>query len=348
MWGDGPIEYSESMRRLALTGMIALLLSSLWVLIQAAWTTAYAQRQTAAALDPAAWGADHVGQRVPEYIDSGECLFCHRADVGEAWAEDRHHLTIRDAAMEEPAMAALNGGPATRGVSAEVELLLGDGRQTRFLKRSPAYGKLELLSVRAHQGRGRRFLLADTEHPQWDAQTFGERCAGCHATGVDSRERTFSAISLDCYVCHGAAPLEHANDPQLMPLAKNRQDSPRVVASICGQCHLRGGKSRSTGLPYPHNFVAGDNLFRDFQVDFTKADDAGLNPADRHVLDNVRSIVLQGREGLTCLTCHDVHGQSTARHRALADEQYCWHCHEPGRPKSSVRPYEVHSDVCRY
>ena len=42
-----------------------------------------------------------------------------------------------------------------------------------------------------------------------------------------------------------------------------------MVTSICAQCHVRTGKSRSTGLPYPNNFVAGDNLFRDFQVDFS-------------------------------------------------------------------------------
>jgi hypothetical protein len=121
-----------------------------------------------------------------------------------------------------------------------------------------------------------------------------------------------------------------------------------VIASICGQCHLRGGKSRSTGLPYPNNFVGGDNLFRDFQVDWTKADDTRLNPGDRHVWSNTRDVVLDGRGEMTCLTCHDVHGRSTVRHRTLADEQYCGHCHEPGRPKSLVRQYEVHSEVCEY
>ncbi|MBI3465399.1 MAG: hypothetical protein HY000_20440 [Planctomycetes bacterium] len=328
--------------------MAALFLASLLVFAQAVCTDAYAQ-QNAPRLDPAGWGGDHVGQPVPEYIDSGECLFCHRLDVGEAWAKDRHNLTLRDAGPEEPALAALTADAAAREFASQVELLLGGGRQTRFLKRSAAYGKLELLSVRAHQGRGRRFLLSETDGPHWDAQAFGDRCAGCHATGVDSRERTFSAISLDCYVCHGAAPLEHANDAHLMPLAKKRNDPPRIVASICGQCHLRGGKSRSTGHPYPNNFVAGDNLFKDFQVDWAKADDPQLiNPGDRHVWRNIRSIAVDGREDMTCLTCHAVHGRSTARHRALADEQYCGHCHDPGRAKSFVRQYEAHSKLCEY
>jgi len=70
--------------------------------------------------------------------------------------------------------------------------------------------------------------------------------------------RTFSAFGHDCYVCHGAVDLNHTGDTRLMLLSKKRRDGPEVVASICAQCHLRGGKSKSTGLPYPNQFVAGD------------------------------------------------------------------------------------------
>jgi hypothetical protein len=34
------------------------------------------------AADPAAWGTNHVGQPVPEYVHGDECLFCHRFNVG--------------------------------------------------------------------------------------------------------------------------------------------------------------------------------------------------------------------------------------------------------------------------
>jgi hypothetical protein len=336
------------MRRVAFTLLLVLGAALLVTWLSPVWLPISEAQQPAAVLDPAAWGSDHVGRPLPEYIEGGECLFCHRADVGERWGKDRHNLTIRDAGPEEPTFVALAADANTRPMSAEVELVMGDGRQTRFLKRSPAYGKLELLSVHARPGRGKRALLTDVESPHWDARTFGDRCAGCHATGVDSTARIFSGISLDCYVCHGDAPLDHANNPQSMPLAMERGDPPRVIASICGQCHIRGGKSRSTGLPYADNFVAGDNLFRDLQVDWSQADDPQLNPSDRHVLDNIRGVVLHGREEMTCLTCHDVHGRSTVRHRQLDDQKYCGHCHQPGQPKSVVLRYEVHSGVCGY
>src|SRR2546428_629726 len=134
--------------------------------------------------------------------------------------------------------------------------------------------------------------------------------AGCHTTGVETATKTFSAFGHDCYACHGVVDLNHTGDTKLMLLSKKRRDALEVVTSICAQCHLRGGKSRSTGLPYPNQFVAGDNLFKDYLVNFALADDANLNAGDRHVYRNVRDVVVNGSE-TTCLSCHKVHGQST-------------------------------------
>src|SRR5262245_22809829 len=46
-------------------------------------------------LNPAAWGSDHVGRPVPEYITGDECLFCHRITIGPGWSRTRHQSTIR-------------------------------------------------------------------------------------------------------------------------------------------------------------------------------------------------------------------------------------------------------------
>jgi hypothetical protein len=220
-------------------------------------------------LDPAAWGSDHVGQPVPEYVDSGECLFCHKGEVGASWQTNKHNRTVRPAEAGDPGLAALAADPATKALAGDVQLVIGDTRAERFLKRSAAYGKLEMLSPFASFGRGKRARLEATDNPRWDSEVFALECAGCHTTGVDPESHAFSAPYLDCFACHGEAPAEHANDSKLMPLAKARKDSPAVVTSICGSCHIRFGKSKATGLPYPTNFVAGDNLFKDYEVDWT-------------------------------------------------------------------------------
>lgn len=306
-------------------------------------------------LDAAAWGDDHVGKPVPEFISGDECLFCHRQEVGSAWAMNRHARSLRAASGDEPAVLAIREHAGTREFGTDVTMLLGEKRRVRFLKASGEYGKLAVLSTswQPSQGEQRtsekvRGQVVDAEAPRWDIALFADSCAGCHATAVDPTTRAFASPSLDCFVCHGDATLEHSKDAALMPLAKSRRDPARVVTSICASCHLRGGKSKSIGRPYPNNFVAGDNLFRDFAVDLSDAAIAKLNPADRHVLENARDVVIIGKNDVTCLSCHEVHKQSSLKHRRVADSGICLNCHQPTGPKSARKPYQVHSARCRY
>jgi hypothetical protein len=298
-------------------------------------------------LDPAAWGSDHVNKPLPEYVTGGECLFCHRSDIGPAYATNRHHLTMREAEANSPAIVALKA--LSKELANETKFLLGGDHRQRFLKPSKDYGKADLLSVEWQPPHGDEpAKLLQTDNPRWDHKTFAEGCAGCHTTAVDTPTRAFGSPSLDCFTCHGDVSLEHTKDTKVMLLSKKRQDPTHVVTSICAQCHVRTGKSRSSGLPYPNNFVAGDNLFRDFQVDLSWEHLKSLNPADRHVLDNVREVVVAGKEDVTCLSCHEVHKQSSKKHRRLARTDYCTHCHN-ATGSMKIRPaYEVHSQTCGY
>lgn len=300
-----------------------------------------------APLDPAAWGSDHVGGHVPDYLTGDECLFCHRIDVGPGFASDPHNLTIRPIDEVPEAGRALRQDPATRDLADTVVYLLGGSRRGRFLRPTRAYGSLEILSTQWQPPEADRpGRLLDPDRPRWDAGTFGEACAGCHATGVESATRAFSAVSLDCYVCHGAVDPKHSKDTSLVHLSRARRDPPRVVTSICAQCHIRTGRSRSTGRPYPNTFVAGDNLFRDFEADLSAA--ARLHPVDRHVLENARDVAVRGDEAVTCLSCHDVHRRSTARHGRVARRDLCSVCHDAGGRQTTYRPEGRHSATCRY
>jgi nitrate/TMAO reductase-like tetraheme cytochrome c subunit len=130
-------------------------------------------------------------------------------------------------------------------------------------------------------------------------------------------------------------------------LSKKRRDDARVVASICAQCHLRESKSRSTGLPYPNNFVAGDNLFQDLEVDWARADDQNLNAGDRHVWRNARDVALYGDDSITCVSCHQVHANSSFKHRRVLRAPICAECHQ-GEGFKEIKKYEVHSPLCEY
>jgi predicted CXXCH cytochrome family protein len=300
-------------------------------------------------LDPAAWGSDHVGEHVPEYLTGDECLFCHRIDIGPGFAMNRHNRTIRPIDEGPAALKALETSPATKELASAVIYLMGGPRRQRFLKAAQAYGTLELLSTQWEPpGPDRPGKLLDVAASHWDSKTFGDSCAGCHTTAVESGTRAFSAVSLDCYVCHGAVDPKHSKDTKLVHLSKARHDPPRVLIAICAQCHVRTGRSKSTGLPYPNTFVAGDNLFRDFQVDLTDAATSRIGPGDRHVQENIRDVILRGDEAVTCLSCHDVHRQSSVKHHRVARRAVCLNCHDKSGDKTTFQAHDEHSALCRY
>jgi hypothetical protein len=300
----------------------------------------------------AEWG-DHVDAPLPDYVTGEECLFCHRDDWGNRWAKNYHQRTVRAVEADSPGMKALAADADTKSFVPDTAYLLGTRREIRFLKRSSDYGKFGLLSAAytpvAPGANSRRAhgKLTETKNGRWDEQKFAKSCAGCHTTAVDPQTHAFSAISLDCYACHGIVNLQHSKDTKLIAFGKGNPDPPRVQLANCAQCHLRTGKSKKSGLPYPTNFVVGDNLFRDFEVDLSDAALAQMNPGDRHVAQNVRE-VLAGKSTTTCVNCHDIHRQSSTKHRQVAEGATCVSCHAPGQPKSKVIKYDVHSSLCEY
>jgi predicted CXXCH cytochrome family protein len=288
-----------------------------------------------------------VGLPVPEYVHGDECLFCHRFNIGPGWQKNPHGATVRQVEDAPELKALLDAQPALAAIAPQIDYFLGSRGHVRFLHKE-GYGQFALLTTRAALNPdGKVWSWANLDKPAWEKDRFADGCAGCHSTAVDPETRQFTAFGLDCYVCHGVVSLEHTKDPSVIWLSKKHQNDASAVTSICAQCHLRGGRSKSTGLPYANNFVAGDNLFPDYRIDFAKADNPALNPGDRHVLQNVRDVVLNGG-ATTCLSCHRVHQQSTAKHRLVLSGPICVDCHNANGPKKAVKPYTVHSETCEY
>ncbi|MFN0124954.1 MAG: multiheme c-type cytochrome [Blastocatellia bacterium] len=302
-------------------------------------------------LDPKAWGANHVGKEVPEYVHGDECLFCHRNTIGAMWQKNPHGVAVRqpeDATDLRPLLKA----PELGAAAAAVEYFMGSRHRVRFLKKD-GYGRFAMLNTQAVMGAdGKAASWLEKDKPAWEKDKFANNCVGCHATGVDAKTKAFAAFGLDCYACHGDVNLEHSNDTTLIWLSKKRRNDAKAITSICAQCHLRGGKAASTGAPYPNTFIAGDNLFQDFEVDWSKADDEKLNPGDRHVYRNARDVVLYGKDSPTCITCHqvhvDTHAKSIARHKIPPRGPICFDCHNNETPIKGVKPYVVTSAVCEY
>ena len=249
-----------------------------------------------------------LSAQVPKYVTGDECLFCHRVKVADTWEKNPHARTVHPGDTGDPPFI-LGAHPPHRGL------------------RPDGYGKFDLLSA---------------DGKTWDKQAFALRCAGCHTTAVDPQTHAFSTSSLDCFTCHGIAPENHPNDTSLIWFSRKHSKDPKQIESICAQCHLRDGKSKSSGLPYPNHFVAGDDLFNDFHVDF-----ADLTKAGDHIVRNARDVVTNGSD-VTCIGCHKIHDDTSAKHRFVLTGPICLDCHNADGPKKVVKKYTVHSDLCEY
>src|SRR5262245_3296318 len=165
-------------------------------------------------VDPKAWGGNHVGKPIPEYIHGDECLFCHRNDIGPGWSKNTHGVTVRQR-EDAPELEEILKQPALSAFAPQVEYFMGSRRRVRLLKKS-GYGKLAILNTQAVMGADKHTQkLLDAEKPAWDKDRFANQCAGCHTTGVDAATKAYTAFGLDCYTCHGVVDLNHTHDTSL-------------------------------------------------------------------------------------------------------------------------------------
>lgn len=292
----------------------------------------------------------HIGRDLPDYVTGDECLFCHRNVVGSSWHLNAHQRTLQPRVMTPDIDRAIESTPELDPYAKQIQFVLGYQTQIRLLRKAPSYGQLELLTGSFEpdpDSESTPFKFHASQPLDWEPETFSQRCAGCHATAVDSRTQAFAATAIDCYACHGSVDLAHTNDPSLVYLAKKRNDSPALIAATCGQCHVRTGTSTASGLPYANNYVVGDDLFADFAVDWSPAALDTAPPRERHILENIRAI-REDNEETTCLSCHNIHRASGRRHRTVASSTYCHICHQPEAMTLTYDRRVKHHPLCGY
>src|SRR5262245_47983469 len=313
----GPMARDPNQSTLIRAGAIALIAAALLLTAQGRAGDKPGVQEKASSSHPGgATGAgerhDHVGKPLPDYMTGDQCLFCHRNVVGPTWEQEPHAWTIRPVGIP----------PAVGQLPPDATHIIGGPQHFRALKLI-GYGK---------------FAVLGADGKTWQPEVFATQYAGCHPTGVDPKSHAFSAFAFDCYACHGDLSTDHTTKPEIAWLGTKRPRQPKEIVAICGSCHLRGGRSASTGLPYPDNFVAGDDLFADFKVDLQREYDSHMNPADRHVYTYTRNVLGRGSTR-TCLECHRGHGRSDLK------REYCIDCEE--RP-ASAKAARLRSETCQY
>ena len=111
-------------------------------------------------VDPKAWGSNHVGKPIPEYVTGDECLFCHRYDVGQTWQKNAHGIAIRRREDAPELVKMLDAQPALASVAKQVGFFMCSRLRVRFLKEN-VYGKFAILAAQADLGEDARAKIID-------------------------------------------------------------------------------------------------------------------------------------------------------------------------------------------
>jgi predicted CXXCH cytochrome family protein len=166
----------------------------------------------------------------------------------------------------------------------------------------------------------------------------GPTCDGCHSVDYNIHTKQVAEWNVGCEKCHGPGS-EHVEHPTRGNILNPAWMNYVQASDTCIQCHSQGrpltNPIEGKYYDWPVEFRVGSNL-RDYwqleesplgQLTFAHFPDGTAHKNRMQGNDFVQSVMY--RRGVTCFSCHDVHGtENYAQLRKPAD-QLCMDCHGP-------------------
>ncbi|HEV8410400.1 MAG TPA: c-type cytochrome [Gemmatimonadaceae bacterium] len=282
------------------------------------------------------------------YVGSKSCEKCH-ASIYARWQKTPMANIVRDP-REHP--EAIIPNLATNTVAKftidQVALVYGQiWKQRYFTKVGDDYFPLD-----AQWDVGNKVWRPYLVKPgaSWWAKYYGPTnldhptgptCDGCHSVNYDTLTKKPSEWNVGCERCHGPGS-EHIANPVrstvLNPAHMNYVDA----NDTCIQCHSQGqpltNPHQGKYFDWPVGYSVGKSLHDYWKLDeHALGDTAGMHFADGTASKNrmqgndfVQSVMY--RRGVTCFSCHDVHGTDNFAQLRKPANKICLDCHGPLSP----------------
>ena len=279
------------------------------------------------------------------YVGSQACQKCH-AEIYEHWKKTPMANVVRDPREHPEAIIPdLRTNPLAKFTKEQVALVYGSVWKQRYFTKigDDYFPQPAQWDVTNHVWRP-YFVANGTDwwaafYPPDNMQRpTGPTCDGCHSVDYNIHTKQVAEWNVGCERCHGPGS-EHVEHPTRgNTLNPARMDYVRAN-DTCIQCHSQGRPLSSPieGKYYdwPVGYRVGLNL-RDYwhleehplgQLTFTHFPDSTSHKNRMQGNDFVQSVMY--RHGITCFSCHDVHGtENYAQLRKPADK-LCLDCHGP-------------------
>jgi len=289
------------------------------------------------------------------YVGSEACRRCHQP-VYERWSRTRMANVVTDP-RQHPELVAPDfnkADPLLTFKLDDVAFVYGTKWKQRYFKKvGDDYFPLSAQWDVSHK-IWRPYLVApntDWWVPHYpatnDGRPTGPLCDGCHSVNYNVQTRQVTEWNVGCERCHGPGS-EHVRQPAAANIVNPARLDFTRANDTCIQCHSQGQPLTNPILTkyydWPVGFHQGGNL-----RDYWKLEEHKLGETNfMHFADGTgRKNRMQGndfvesvmyRRGVTCFSCHDVHGTSNNADTIKPARDLCLTCHNPG---STNGPHNV-------
>jgi len=279
------------------------------------------------------------------YAGSLSCQKCH-AQIYEHWRNTPMANVVRDPRhFPDAILPDLSTNTVAKFSKDQVALVYGSiWKQRYFTKIGDDYFPEPAQWDITHRVWRPYFVAKGTDwwepfYPPDNMQRpTGPTCDGCHSVDYNIRTKQVAEWNVGCEKCHGPGS-EHVEHPSRDNILNPARMDYVQANDSCIQCHSQGrpltNPIEGKYYDWPVGYNVGLNL-RDFwqleqhtlgETTFTHFPDGTAHKNRMQGNDFVQSVMY--RRGITCFSCHDVHGtENYAQLRKPAD-QLCLDCHGP-------------------
>src|SRR5579871_2398266 len=287
--------------------------------------------------------------QTPGYTGSTACKTCHPA-LYERWSKTRMANVVRDP-REHPDVILPDlskPNPLVTFTKDDIAFVYGSKWKQRYFKKiGNDYFPLGAQWDVVHQIWRPYMVAPGTDwwvsfYPADNMQRpTGPTCDGCHSVNYDVQTKTVTEWNVGCEKCHGPGS-GHVAHPSRENIVNPARLDYVHANDICIQCHSQGRPLKNPiearYYDWPVGFQAGLNLQDFWQLEeyklgdlsFTHYPDGTAHKNRMQGNDFVTSLMYT--RGVTCFSCHDVHGTENNADLLKPAQVLCLECHGPKSP----------------
>ena len=294
------------------------------------------------------------------FVGSKACATCHSA-VFQRWQKTRMANILQDAKAHPEVILGDFSKPNAAVTFRKEDIVYTYGskwKQRYFVKSGddfsvlPAQWDVRNAVWRPYYVRPGTDWWVPHYPAEQNKRPTGPLCDGCHSVNYDVKTRQVTEWNVGCEKCHGPGSGHVARPSRENIVNPARLDFVRAN-DVCIQCHSQG-RPKSNPIEgryfdWPVGFLPGQRLDSVWELEehrlgettFTHFPDGTAHKNRMQGNDFVTS--LMHNRGVTCFTCHDVHGTDYSADTVRPGNSLCLQCHSPQSPNGPRGSLEQHT-----